>query len=45
MILNELKEKVGLSNKKWDKGIKKLGSLEIVKVHKEDDLLLVEIIS
>ena len=41
MDLNKLKEKVGLSNKKWDKGIKGLRSHELIKVEKQDDGQLV----
>jgi lysyl-tRNA synthetase class 2 len=37
MDLNSLKEKVGLSNKKWDKGLKGLRNLELIKVEKLDD--------
>ena len=42
MDLNDLKEKAGLSNKKWDKGIKALGKLGITKVTKTDDNLIVD---
>lgn len=37
MDLNELKEKTGLSNKQWDKGLKGLRSHEMIKVAKLDD--------
>ncbi|MBD98956.1 MAG: lysine--tRNA ligase [Verrucomicrobia bacterium] len=39
-----LKEKSGLSNKQWDKGIKGLSKHSVVKVEKEDDKLMVKII-
>jgi lysyl-tRNA synthetase class 2 len=42
--LNELKEKTGLSNKKWDKAIKGLTKKKQAKVIKNDDSLLVEMI-
>ena len=41
MELNVLKEQTELSNKQWDKGIKALGKLELTKVTKTDDTLLV----
>ncbi|MEQ8241469.1 MAG: lysine--tRNA ligase [Cyclobacteriaceae bacterium] len=44
MELNALKEQSGLSNKKWDKAIKGLTKGEHAKVHKEGDVLQVEII-
>ncbi len=40
MDLNDLKEKTGLSNKKWDKEIKTLGKLGVTKVTKTDDNLI-----
>lgn len=42
MILNDLKEATGLSNKQWDKGIKALGKLGVTKVTKTDDNLIVD---
>ena len=39
MPLSELKAAAGLSNKAWDKGIKALGKLGLVKVVKEGDSL------
>lgn len=44
MDLNTLKEKSGLSNKQWDKGIKGLSKHKIAKVEKTDNGLLVEMI-
>jgi lysyl-tRNA synthetase class 2 len=41
MGLNELKEKVALSNKKWDKGLKGLRAHEMIKIQKLDDGQLV----
>ncbi len=41
--LNELKEKTGLSNKKWDKAIKGLRAKEIAKVEKIDEGLWVNL--
>jgi len=41
--LSDLKEKSGLSNKAWDKGIKGLVKNRIAKVTKYDDILTVEI--
>ncbi|MBU3821778.1 lysine--tRNA ligase [Flavobacteriaceae bacterium XHP0103] len=43
--LNDLKNKSGLSNKKWDKAIKELTKSNIAKVEKTDDQLFVEVIS
>lgn len=43
MPLNELKEKVGLSNKKWDKGLKGLAKHKLSKVEKTDDGLFIQI--
>ena len=43
MDLNVLKEKVGLSNKKWDKGLKGLRKHELIKVEKMGDDLTVEV--
>jgi lysyl-tRNA synthetase class 2 len=42
--LNELKEKSGLSNKKWDKTIKGLTKHKLVSVEKTGDALLVELV-
>ena len=42
--LNELKEKSGLSNKKWDKGIKDLTKNELAKVEKDDEGLWVKLV-
>ena len=44
MDLLELKEQVGLSNKKWDKSLKGLRNKELIKVEKVDDQLWIEII-
>lgn len=44
MNLQDLKSKVGLSNKKWDKGIKGLTKLELIKVSKINDVLTVSCI-
>ncbi|RZS92163.1 lysine--tRNA ligase [Aquimarina brevivitae] len=41
MALNALKEKAGLSNKAWDKGMKGLSKLGVTKVTKTDDDLIV----
>jgi len=43
MELSELKNSVSqLSNKQWDKGIKALGKMGLVKVTKTDDILTVD---
>ena len=42
--LNSLKEQSGLSNKKWDKGIKGLTGHKLAKVINTDNGLLVELI-
>lgn len=42
MDLNELKEKAGLSNKQWDKGVKGLAKHGMTKVTKTDDQLMIE---
>ena len=42
--LNELKEKSGLSNKKWDKTIKGLTKYKLAKLEKTDDGLFVEVV-
>jgi len=44
MDLNELKESVGLSNKKWDKAIKGLTASKLAKVTKTDSALEVEVV-
>ncbi|MCG6186109.1 lysine--tRNA ligase [Maribellus maritimus] len=44
VYLNELKEKSGLSNKKWDKAIKGLTKHKLAKVEKNDDGLFVELV-
>ncbi|PKV52798.1 lysyl-tRNA synthetase class II [Aquimarina sp. MAR_2010_214] len=43
MVLSDLKNATGLSNKGWDKGMKGLSKLGLTKVTKTDDSLLVEI--
>jgi len=45
MNLNDLKDKAGLSNKQWDKGIKGLSKHGLTKVSKVDDSLIVELVS
>ncbi len=42
--LNSLKEQSGLSNKKWDKGIKGLTGHKLAKVTNTDNGLLVELL-
>lgn len=42
MELGILKEATGLSNKQWDKGMKSLGKMGLVKVTKTDDSLTVD---
>lgn len=44
MRLNELKDQVGLSNKKWDKAIKGLRNSGFANVTKTDDGLFIEVI-
>jgi lysyl-tRNA synthetase class 2 len=44
MGLEELKDKAGLSNKQWDKGIKGLGKHGLTKVSKTDDVLIVDLV-
>lgn len=39
MLLNDLKEASGLSNKQWDKSMKGLAKLGLTKVNKTDDVL------
>ncbi len=41
--LNTLKDKAGLSNKQWDKGIKGLTKQNLAKVTKTDDALMVDL--
>jgi len=45
IILNDLKIKSGLSNKKWDKSIKGLTKNKLAKVEKTDNGLFVELLS
>ncbi len=42
MTLSDLKEQSGLSNKKWDQGLKNLGKLGLSKVEKTEEGLFVE---
>ncbi|MDX1652885.1 MAG: lysine--tRNA ligase [Brumimicrobium sp.] len=44
MSLEELRDKSGLSNKQWDKGLKGLRKHELIKVEKEGENLFVEMI-
>ncbi len=44
VLLSELKENAGLSNKKWDKAIKGLSSNQLAKVNKSKDGLFVHLI-
>ena len=44
IALNMLKEKSGLSNKKWDKTIKGLTGKKVAKVVKNDEGLFVEVL-
>ncbi|PKR82195.1 lysine--tRNA ligase [Brumimicrobium salinarum] len=44
MDLNVLKEKAGLSNKKWDKGVKGLAKHGLTKVTKDENGLTIEMI-
>ena len=44
MELNSLKDKTGLSNKQWDKGVKGLAKHGITKVTKADDILTIELV-
>ncbi|PID70136.1 MAG: lysine--tRNA ligase [Flavobacteriales bacterium] len=43
-VLTDLKAATGLSNKKWDKAIKKLTKNKIARVNKTDDGLFVEVV-
>ena len=45
ITLSELKEKAGLSNKKWDKAIKGLSAYDLAKVSKNDESLFVNLMS
>ncbi len=45
ITLSELKEKAGLSNKKWDKAIKGLSAYDLAKVSKNDEGLFVNLMS
>jgi lysyl-tRNA synthetase class 2 len=44
ILLNELKAKSGLSNKKWDKAIKHLSASKLAKVEKTEEGLFVEVV-
>jgi lysyl-tRNA synthetase class 2 len=44
MELNSLKERTGLSNKQWDKGIKALAKHGLTKVTKTDEALIVDLV-
>ena len=43
--LTEVKEKVGISNKKWDKSIKGLGQKKIIKIVKEENTISIELLN
>jgi len=43
-LLSEVKEKVGLSNKKWDKAVKGLVEKKLVKVIKNEKGLFIELV-
>ncbi len=45
ILLDDLKNQTGLSNKQWDKGIKALSSHGLAKVKKEEDKLLVDLVN
>jgi lysyl-tRNA synthetase class 2 len=45
MKLNDLKDQAGLSSKGWDKAMKGLGKMGLIKVTKREDLLKVEVVS
>lgn len=45
ITLSELKEKAGLSNKKWDKAIKGLSAYDLAKVSKNDEGLFVNLMN
>lgn len=44
MLLDDLKNQAGLSNKQWDKGIKSLSSQGLAKVKKEEDKLIIDLV-
>ncbi|MGB2128244.1 MAG: lysine--tRNA ligase [Flavicella sp.] len=44
ILLNQLKDQLGLSNKKWDKSLKNLSKNNIVKVFKEEENLFVTLV-
>ena len=44
IVLNNLKEQTGLSNKKWDKAIKGLTKNKLAKVEKNDEGLFVSLL-
>lgn len=44
ILLNDLKDQSGLSNKKWDKTIKGLTKHGVAKVNKTDEGLFVEVV-
>ncbi|MFY0688876.1 MAG: lysine--tRNA ligase [Cyclobacteriaceae bacterium] len=44
MELGDLKEKAGLSNKKWDKAVKGLRNAELTSVEKTDDGLFIQVV-
>ena len=43
--LVDVKEKAGLSNKKWDKSIKGLGQKKIIKIIKEENTISIELLN
>ena len=43
--LVDVKEKAGLSNKKWDKSIKGLGQKKIIKIVKEENTISIELLN
>ena len=45
VLLSELKENAGLSNKKWDKAIKGLSAHKLAKVNKSEDGLFVQLLA
>ena len=45
MELNSLKQACGLSNKKWDKGVKALRNYGLTRVIKKEDSIIIEIIN
>ena len=45
VLLSELKENAGLSNKKWDKAIKGLSANKLAKVNKSEDGLFVQLLA